>query len=143
MVENDIPLVAMTGALTLATAFLAYHAMKLWKTTKEVAQSAEKLKLMPKLFLDTIQPLSNTKTFCRFSVKNIGFGSAINIEAYEGEKKLEPVLERQYIVANDIYNWDIPNAKVGEIRSVEIKYTDIRGEQPQKDTILVKVYTTT
>lgn len=132
-------LIFMTGVLALATFILAYHAWRLWKVTKEVAQSAENLKLLPKLVLDTIQPLSNTKTFCRFSVKNIGFGSAINIEAHEGQTKLEPVPERQYIVANDIYNWDIPNAKMGEIRSIEIKYSDIKGDQPQKDIIQVKV----
>src|SRR5437867_9706567 len=136
-------LIFMTGVLALATFILAYHAWRLWKVTKEVAQSAEKLKLMPKLVLDTIQPLSNTKTFCRFSVKNIGFGSAINMEAHEGDKKLEPVLERQYIVATDIYNWDIPDAKVGQVRTIEVKYADIRGGQPQRENIHVKVYTTT
>ncbi len=132
MVETDWALVGMTGALTLATAFLAYHAMKLWKTTKEIAYKERALKLMPKLMLDTV-PEMGQATACRFSVKNVGFGYAINLDANEiladrTRSRLMPVGDKEFVETNSVYNWDIPNSSVGQRKNIEIKYTDILSE---------------
>ncbi|MGH9876329.1 MAG: hypothetical protein ACREBU_00930 [Nitrososphaera sp.] len=132
MVESDIPLVIMTGALTTVTGILAYHAMKLWTTTKEIAEKEKELKILPKLLLETVQEIHN-ETRCRFSVKNIGFGSAINLQGYEilsdGTKvNIIAHTQREYITPGETFTWDIPNSNLGQQKNIELKYSDILNE---------------
>lgn len=135
-------LVLMTGILALATFYLAYHARKLWQGAKEIADRERELRLLPQLRRFTVQPLEGTK--CRFSVKNVGFGYAMNLVAEEilndgTRSSLATPDQKEFVETGDVFYWDIPNSSVGQQKSIEIKYTDILGEHDHTHTTLIIV----
>lgn len=128
-----LALVIATIGLVVMTYYLAYHAKKLWQGAKVIADRERELKLLPQLQVFTIKLIEDKR--CRITLKNVGFGYAMNLEAYEilsdlTRSPLMPIDQKEFVEVGDIFNWDIPDSTLSQQKIIEIRYTDILKEHP-------------
>lgn len=141
-----IVLAFATIALVAATVILAKNTGLLAKITKQTSEASESRKIMPKLVFNMLALEQSGKL--RFSVKNIGYGPALNpnikIRLNGKEVASTAVLPTNVITAPEgLYYWDIEGAKMGDKVDYEVSFTNVNKIEMEsfKDSFMVRQLT--
>ncbi len=127
-----VSLVIATVGLVCATIYLGKQTKATVELTKASIKASEALQILPSLFFNTAQPLSDGGgKYARFSVKNDGYGSAKNLQikvTRNGQDlPVKPHTRTNTIEVDNLFYWDISDVRVGDTVDIEIRFTDIRG----------------
>lgn len=127
-----VVLAGATIALVIVTGVLAWFTRGLVQVTKQTSQASEERKIMPKLVYNTHAQEPSGK--CRFSVKNIGYGPAMNprIKVFLNGKEVEAtaVHPTNVITAPEgLYYWDIFDTKTGDKVHFEVQFENVNKKE--------------
>lgn len=120
----------LAGALTFLFSMYIFRLAK----RNEDEQSYESMKIMPilKRYRDTFSLAGDGTQICTISVKNVGYGSAKNLQfrATSGDGRqlaVDPCTPgKNEVEAWRFSEWNVRGIKVGDQIDVEVSYTDIK-----------------